>query len=258
MIFQDKDNPDYGWRKPTAAFILICLFGMWADSAWAIEPGKRKWNTPQVGFYMQPDCSVEIQEFVDEALQTLSELTNKTFEIAGSQPEGSYEQDGKNTFGCAPTSPYTGSSLMYLPEGLEYIDEDLMSEDEHFVLGTTRSWYFTSSGFLAETDIWVSSIWANIWGRQVVNHEFGHAVGLQHSEYGETLMAPSGGAEYYTVEEFAKLGIMYDNCDTRMDEGNNMYIADLHARGGNYYAFLIPDLEQFTVFEYGDRVCGNE
>ncbi|MEX2468295.1 MAG: matrixin family metalloprotease, partial [Pseudohongiellaceae bacterium] len=139
-------------------------------------------------------CDDETKERIRFAA---NEASSYSLQIVHTGTFNKYEQDNRNTIGCALDSPFVASLMPPSADGLVYEDQHLikMIEEQLFILGKTRTWHYPSTGEIVEFDIWLNELWTLVdrvaW--QTISHEWGHALGLPHSQYGESLMAPSDG-----------------------------------------------------------------
>lgn len=224
------------------AFIVCLSVFSWITEASELDMPDTFW--PDGFQYYTHGCNSEVDQVIKDVAQ---EAASYSVPIDYAGVHEGFERDNYNTVGCAPSSPFNPA----------LISGGVVYTDHRFVFGITRAWHVEQTGEIVEFDIWLNETWMyGDFALMTVRHEFGHALGLTHSEYGESLMAASNGPTEWDIETIAKLGLLYQRCKPHVDNDLNLWIPNLNVDDQDVYAVMPSGLEwPAGVFWYGDSRC---
>tara|TARA_R110000772_G_scaffold61076_1_gene137677 strand:+ start:2130 stop:2876 length:747 start_codon:yes stop_codon:yes gene_type:complete len=169
--------------------LIVCMWGFW-NAAYGQAASDKKWQQSEVQYQISEECSRFVGTYVRQAVREFSKHTVKL--STGS--DDIYVS-------CEYPSPFD-NNIQYLPDGVS-------SEDESFVLGTTRTTWYTRSGEIISAHVWIDPIFAPIFNlKGVVFHEFGHAMGEPHTFGG--IMQSNAQGEYLDAHTIARLRDRYN------------------------------------------------
>ena len=252
-IHQDPKTRPMDRLRTRYVLIGICiglfLGVVFVNSAYAqIEKPKQQWWTA-IEYYTHDTCAAtSVYPVID---RVASETAQYSVPIKKLGTYNSFDRDGKNTIGCASSSPFQ-NALMIAEEGIEYIDYDFSAA------GTARVWSYTATGQIVEFDIWLDSFWmfSGTVALRTIRHEWGHALGLPHTLNEKSLMFATATTQYWDAETIAKLSFLYNKCDTQFDEGDNLWLPKVLYRGDYYYGILPNGGRNPSDFQqYGKSEC---
>ena len=134
MIFQDPENPDYDWKKPLLAFIVIVGLATYLHEAkgYSTFDTSPRWKSTYEYFIDEsckdPDKIVDAFEQIDWLARDLeTRYLGRTVRASDSLNE-------KNVVFC---SDDFGESLMFAPGGIETRQEILTEAATDLVIGRT-------------------------------------------------------------------------------------------------------------------------
>lgn len=205
-----------------------------------IEAPDKKWHH-DFTYYVNEDCGKDSTYEIIH--QVAGELGQWSVNAVYRGRSTSFAHDGRNSIGCANESPFL-AGLMTAQFDLDYEDYDIQGQREDgssFVYGTARTWYVISTGKIVEFDIWINTLWSLLdrLAIKTVRHEFGHALGVSHSEFEESLMWAYAEVSYWDVETIAKLSLSYGKCQPMFDEAFNLWMPSA-LYGGKYFYGIMP------------------
>lgn len=252
------------WRPLGLVMAIGLLIGMSEPKADdELELPEKFWPRDII-YYIHSSCDDETQERIQLAA---IEAANYSVQIVHGGTFNNFGRDNRNTIGCAQYTPFVDALMLPSENGLVYEDQQLvmMTDGELFVLGTTRTWHYPDTGEIVEFDIWLNELWMLVeriaW--HTMRHEWGHALGLPHSRYGESLMAPSDGSTNWDIGTIATLALIYGRCEARVDNNLNLWLPSITVLDPNtkkmrdVYAVIPSGAEWPTgVFWYGEALCG--
>jgi len=236
MIFQDPNKPDHGWKKPLMALIIVMLIGLVIgvfQKSYGYElPEKfRKWNLGTVNVYYKTDgCNIRTLGLIHRA--------SRKWDVIETDDRGTTTlpigYDQRVTLYCAETDPV---ELVRLPPGVSMQTDYLTDSQNGLVLASARSYWLGSS--IVDCDIRLHPYFVtNSNVESVVAHEWGHCLGIDHSNNWDATMfyAPPIRSTLHADDLLAACEL-YQVCKL-MDAEGNLAIRPIEYNNEWWYGYL--------------------
>jgi len=168
---------DYGWKKPTAALIIVMLIGMAID-AYGYEIADRKWKGSSFPVYVMDGCP-----FPTDGLWIRAAHKWDVVGVVEKGKNDSVGYDSRSTLYCSETDPVEISAL---PPGIQ-VSVDYLTDKSFTIIASARSYFI--DGAMVDVDIRLHPFYVGAWNvEEVMLHEFAHGLGINHSEIPEAIM----------------------------------------------------------------------
>ena len=229
MIFQDKNKRPNPWGAVWGLLIVLALAFAYEVYGYELPDRFRKWNVDSIEVYYNDEgCTVRIDGLWRRAAHKWGVID--VIDGGGS----SVEYDHKPTLWCG----YKDQALLNVPSNVEIRIDYVRSSQDNLVLGTAHSYWI--SGSMVDCDIRLHPYFVNEENvEETMLHEFGHCLGIAHSDNRDAIMHYSlrDGA-YLHADDLLAACDLYGVCPM-WDTHINLAIPKTYIGDTCYYGYLV-------------------
>lgn len=210
-------------------FLLAASIGDMLDvvnDSRAFEISGIRWHKP-ITYYYRDGCPSYVLPELKRAASTMSPISTRYGGLASS-----VGFDERVTVYCAP-EPI--QAAMFIPDhiGFDTVDS---------AIGTARRYWRRSTQEIVDCDIWLHADRINpANARIIIQHEWGHCLGLDHEEEQRSIMAPTLqkiDTDDPTINDRAGLNVLYGKCEDELDSYGNHFMHKVPVNGGYLYGIM--------------------
>lgn len=254
-----RHNPEEV-RKARKAWVIgmilaTLIWGLMNHQAEAYEYDGEKWDlNDEFDYFMDPGCPDFLKLFFRPTVEKMSPIEiDRRGEITGY-----WGRDGMNRVFCGDEPPGEPLQLSWATPGLWYKSEDIEGSVGEAILGRA-GWWYNNQKRIIECDMWFNSDRLTLFNvLLLIKHEYGHCLGLQHSESITSVMYRTALVRDLSADDWAGIYSLYNICETKQDKQLNTFIPVAeHPETGVLLSGILDEggVWPYDVYEIRPALC---